>query len=94
MVVAKFWLHVAADEQQRRFEARAQTPYKKYKLTAEDWRNRAKRAAYEAAVDEMVARTSTGGAPWHLVAANDKRHARVVVLETTCDALARALKRS
>jgi polyphosphate:AMP phosphotransferase len=93
-VVAKFWLHVSPEEQQRRFEARAKTDFKKYKLTDEDWRNRARRGAYEAAVDEMVARTSTEAAPWHLVAANDKRHARVAVLEIVADALKRRLKRS
>jgi polyphosphate kinase 2 (PPK2 family) len=77
----KFWLQIDPDEQQQRFEARERTDYKKYKITSEDYRNRAKREQYDVAIDEMVARTDTDAAPWCLVAANDKRHARVAVLE-------------
>jgi polyphosphate kinase 2 (PPK2 family) len=88
----KFWLHVDAAEQLRRFESREQTAYKKYKIGREDYRNRARRDEYTAAADEMVARTATEGAPWHLIAAEDKRWARVRVLEITCDALEEALR--
>jgi polyphosphate:AMP phosphotransferase len=91
MPVLKFWLHIDPDEQLRRFQAREKTPYKKYKLTDEDYRNREKWGDYVAAVNEMVERTSTKRAPWHLVPANDKRFARVMVLETVCDALEKAL---
>jgi len=91
MVVLKFWLQIDPDEQLARFEAREQTPYKKYKITDEDYRNREKWADYEAAVDEMVRRTSTSHAPWHLIPANDKRYARVATLETICDALEKRL---
>lgn len=90
--VVKFWLHIDPDEQARRFEARRNTPYKKYKLTEDDFRNREKWPEYTVAVNEMIARTSTEIAPWHLVAANDKQVARVTVLETVCDALKNALK--
>ena len=86
-LVQKFWLHIDPDEQLRRFEARKGTPHKKHKITDEDYRNREKWDAYAAAVHEMVARTDTPEAPWHLVAANDKRWARVTVLETVCAAL-------
>ena len=86
-VVLKFWLHIDPDTQLERFDARAQTSFKKYKLTEEDHRNREKRPLYEAAVEEMVARTSTDLAPWHLVPANDKRFARIQVIQTVCDAL-------
>jgi len=89
--VAKFWLHISDAEQLSRFEARADTPYKRYKLTDEDWRNREQRPAYEAAVDEMVARTDRPEAPWHIIAADDKRTARVTVIEAAVDALRRAL---
>jgi len=92
MLVRKFWLHIDPDEQLRRFRARGKTPYKKYKLTDEDYRNRERREEYAAAVDEMVARTSTDGAPWVLVAANDKRWARVRVLEEVCEGLEGLLK--
>ncbi len=90
--VVKFWLHIDRDEQLRRFDERASTPYKKYKITDEDYRNRARWDDYAAAVDEMVARTGTDTAPWHLVPANDKRHARVQILETVADALRDAMK--
>jgi len=86
-LVQKFWLHIDSDEQLARFEAREQTPYKQYKLTEEDYRNREKWPAYEEAVHEMVARTHTEEAPWYLVPANDKRFARVSVLEHFCKGL-------
>ena len=91
-VVHKFWLHIDPEEQLRRFKAREQTAYKKYKITEEDYRNREKWDDYVAAVNEMVARTSTGRAPWHLVAANDKRSARIQVLKTVCNGLKGGLK--
>jgi polyphosphate:AMP phosphotransferase len=92
-LMLKFWLHIDADEQLRRFKAREVTPYKKYKITDEDYRNREKWPLYESAVNEMVERTSRSFAPWHLVAANDKRSARVEVLGIVCDALEQALKK-
>ena len=91
-IVLKFWLQIDPDTQLERFAAREQTPFKKYKLTPEDHRNREKWPQYEAAVEEMVARTSTDVARWHLIPSNDKRHARVRVLETVCDALESALR--
>jgi polyphosphate:AMP phosphotransferase len=86
--LCKFWLHIDEEEQLRRFEARQQTEYKKYKITAEDFRNREQWQPYVEAVNEMVAQTSTRQAPWTLVPANDKRWARVQVLKTVCTALA------
>jgi AMP-polyphosphate phosphotransferase len=91
MLLIKFWLHVSDAEQLARFEARAKDPLKQWKLTDEDWRNRARRADYAAAVEEMVERTSTRDAPWHLVEADSKRYARVKVVETVGDAIAHAL---
>ena len=89
VLLLKFWLHIDDDEQARRFAARERTPYKKYKITEEDYRNRARWPEYERAVNEMLARTSTDLAPWQLVPANDKGYARVRVLREVCDALAR-----
>jgi polyphosphate:AMP phosphotransferase len=86
-LVAKFWLAIDREEQLRRFHEREQTPFKRFKITDEDWRNREKWQAYDAAVHDMVERTSTEIAPWTLVAANDKRHARVMVLRTLCETL-------
>jgi polyphosphate:AMP phosphotransferase len=90
--LVKFWLHLGPDEQKRRFEARAKTAYKKYKITGDDYRNRKRWDAYAEAADEMLARTSTDLAPWTLVSAQDKRFARVRVLETVCAALGGALR--
>jgi polyphosphate:AMP phosphotransferase len=84
IVVVKYWLHVSPGEQARRFEARKTIPYKRWKLTEEDIRNRAKWPRYESAVHEMVQRTSTPFAPWTLVEAENKRFARIKVLETLC----------
>jgi polyphosphate kinase 2 (PPK2 family) len=92
IVALKFWLHVGKDEQLRRFEDRKQTAYKQHKITDEDWRNRNQWEAYAAAVDEMVARTSTELAPWTLVPANDKKAARVLILKTFADRLEHALR--
>jgi len=91
IVLAKFWIHLSRDEQLRRFKQRQDIPFKQYKITAEDWRNREKWAAYAAAVNDMVARTSTQHAPWTLVAGNDKRFARVQILKTFCQRLEEAL---
>ena len=92
MLVLKFWMHIDPDEQLRRFKAREQTGYKKYKITDEDYRNRDKWDDYVAAVNEMVARTDTDAAPWHLIPANDKPYARVKVLDILCKALKKRLK--
>jgi len=91
MVLVKFWLHVSPEEQLRRFESRRADPLRSWKLTDEDWRNRKRRAAYEAAVEEMLARTDRPGAPWHVVAGDDKRFARTTVVETVCAAVERVL---
>jgi polyphosphate kinase 2 (PPK2 family) len=92
VVLLKFWLHVDAKEQLRRFEEREKIPFKKYKITDEDYRNRERRAEYDLAANEMIARTSNEFAPWHLVPSNDKRWARIQVLETFAEALKARLK--
>jgi AMP-polyphosphate phosphotransferase len=91
IVVAKLFLHIDPAEQMRRFKAREKTSFKRYKITKEDYRNRAKTPDYMAAVHDMVASTSTDLAPWHLVAANDKRFARIDVLEHLCERIEQAL---
>jgi len=94
IVLKKFWLHITPEEQEARFESRAESPLKSWKLTEEDWRNRERWDAYEQAVNDMVERTSTQLAPWSLVEANDKRFARVRILKEVCEALGRALDRT
>lgn len=91
IVLVKFWLHITPEEQLRRFQEREQIAYKAWKLTDEDWRNRERWADYELAVNDLVERTSTHQAPWTLVAANDKRYARIKVLRTLCERLEAAL---
>jgi polyphosphate kinase 2 (PPK2 family) len=93
MVLVKFWLHVSPEEQLERFEARQADPLKAYKLTEEDWRNRGKRPAYTRAIEDMLEKTSTGSAPWHVVAGYSKRSARVQVIETVIAAAEAGLER-
>jgi polyphosphate kinase 2 (PPK2 family) len=82
VLVLKFWMHVSDEEQERRFRKRAQDPLKTWKLTDEDWRNRERRADYVLAVEDMLRETDTAEAPWVLVEADDKRYARVKVVES------------
>jgi polyphosphate kinase 2 (PPK2 family) len=91
VIVLKFWLHISKEEQLRRFQERENSPNKSWKLTDEDWRNREKWALYEAAVEEMLIRTTTAQAPWTIVAANDKYHARVQVCRTVTERLSAEL---
>ncbi len=93
LLVVKFWLHVDPKEQLRRFQERKATGFKRFKITAEDWRNREKWPAYEVAACDMFDQTSTETAPWTLVPANDKRVARLLVLETLAARLARVIER-
>jgi len=87
MLLVKLWLHVSPEEQLERFEKRAADPLKAWKLTDEDWRNRERRPQYEAAIEDMLAETSTDLAPWTLVEADSKRYARVKVAETVIAAI-------
>ena len=93
MLFAKFWLHVSDEEQLERFRKREHDPLKSYKLTDEDWRNRARRDDYVAAIEEMVRRTDTEWAPWTLVEGDSKRWARVKVLETTIATIEEGMRR-
>ncbi len=92
IIVLKFWLMISPAEQLRRFKDREVTPYKQYKLTEDDWRNREKWDAYVAAACEMIERTSTEAAPWVLIEANDKNHARIKAMKSVHRALKGALR--
>jgi AMP-polyphosphate phosphotransferase len=92
MVIIKFWLHISSAEQLKRFKRREKDPLKRWKLTDEDWRNRKKRQQYARAVEDMLERTDTESAPWHLVEGDSKRHARVKVLETTVAEIERGMR--
>lgn len=91
-IVLKFWLHVTEDEQLKRFEERKNDPYKAWKLTDEDWRNREKFPQYHEAANDMFAKTDTENAPWILVAGNNKHYARVAVLKETLKHIEREVK--
>jgi polyphosphate kinase 2 (PPK2 family) len=93
MLLIKFWLHISHEEQERRFVRRQADRLKQWKLTDEDWRNREKRDAYTAAVEEMLERTSHPEAPWVVVEAEQKRFARVKVLEETIRSIEAGLPR-
>jgi len=90
-ILLKIWIAISREEQLRRFRDREKTPYKQYKITEEDWRNRAKWEAYDLAAEEMIEKTSTTSAPWILVEGEDKRWARVRALREVCRAVKAAL---
>jgi len=94
IVLVKFWLHITQDEQAARFEERKRVAHKRWKLTPEDWRNREHWDDYVLAVEDMVERTSTPRAPWTLIDANDKRRARIEIIEAVCSRLESGLAAS
>ncbi len=84
-ILMKFWLEISPEEQLRRFEARMSDPEKRWKLTKEDWRNRGKRDAYLVAAEDMFSYTDTTASPWTVVAAEDKKFARLQILRHILD---------
>ena len=91
-IVLKFWMQIDKDEQARRFKARQENPKKQWKITDEDWRNREKWDQYEEAVNEMLKKTSTTFAPWHILESVDKKYARIKALKIIIKELEKALK--
>jgi polyphosphate kinase 2 (PPK2 family) len=91
-LLVKLWLHVSEDEQLRRFRARERDPLKRWKLTGDDWRNLSRRAAYEEAVEQMLAESDHEPAPWHVIPAESKHYARVRVLEIVIEAIETGLR--
>ena len=77
VILVKFWLHISDDEQLKRFEDRQSDPLRRWKITEEDWRNRKRNRDYDIAAEEMFERTDHHLAPWDLIAADQKRFARV-----------------
>ncbi|MBN3267525.1 polyphosphate:AMP phosphotransferase [Bordetella bronchiseptica] len=86
-IVLKFWLAITPAVQLERFREREKSPYKNFKITPDDWRNRKQWRAYADAANEMLCRTDMREAPWHLVSANDKRYARLQVLRHIVETL-------
>jgi polyphosphate kinase 2 (PPK2 family) len=93
MVLVKFWMHISADEQLKRFEARQSDPLKSWKLTDDDWENRKRRKDYEAAVEDMFEHTDSPHAHWHIVPGDSKHYARVHVVERVIHAIEHGLKK-
>ena len=91
-IIIKYWLAIDKQEQLERFEGRKDTPHKQFKLTEDDWRNRDKWQDYVQAAADMLARTNTKHAPWHVVATNDKRTARLAVLDHAIAQLEKVIK--
>jgi polyphosphate kinase 2 (PPK2 family) len=91
-VLVKFWLHLSEEEQLKRFEERQKNPLKRWKLTDDDWKNRAKRSLYLEAVEDMLDRTEHPRAPWQLVEGESKRYARVKVIETVNAEIERGMR--
>jgi polyphosphate kinase 2 (PPK2 family) len=85
-------MHISDEEQLKRFKKREKDPLKAWKLTEEDWRNRKKRPQYEKAVEDMLERTDSDKAAWHVIPADSKRYARVAVIETVLDEAERGLR--
>lgn len=90
-VIIKFWVQIDKETQLQRFTDRQNTPEKQWKITDEDWRNREKWDAYETAVNEMIQKTSTVYAPWHILESVDKKYARIKALRIVVEALEKAL---
>jgi polyphosphate kinase 2 (PPK2 family) len=87
----KLFFHVTQEVQDKRLKARLAHPWKRWKLSAEDFRNREKRPAYLEAVEEMLERTDTQAAPWRIVDGNDKKAARIAALTIVAEALEAAV---
>lgn len=90
-ILFKFWLQIDQDEQLRRFESRSDDARRSWKLTEEDWRNRAKWDLYEEAVNEMLLKTNTTSAPWTVIEGNSKLYAHIKVINTIVDKLSKEL---
>jgi polyphosphate kinase 2 (PPK2 family) len=91
VVVAKFWMSVSPEEQLARFKERDRNPLKRFKVDPEDWRNRKEWDQYQQAARDVIALTHTRHAPWTVVPADDKRHARLAVLRALCERIELAL---
>jgi len=89
--LVKIFLHITPDEQLRRFRNRLTDPLKRWKLSYEDFRNRARWTDYEEAIEDMMEKTSTNRAPWHLIPANNKPYGRLAALRIIADRVAKGV---
>jgi polyphosphate kinase 2 (PPK2 family) len=87
VALVKCWLHIDSDEQLRRFQERLADSLKAWKMSNDDWRNRANWDAYMAAAEDALAATDSEAAPWTVIPANDKRYARIRVMQAVAGAI-------
>lgn len=90
--IVKLLMHVSEDEQKKRMIQRLEDPNKRYKIGPEDFRNIAKRKQYLEAYDDMLERTDTKYAPWHVIATDHKKWARLKALRILVDELGRGVE--
>lgn len=81
-IIIKLYIHISKDEQLERFKSREADPYKYWKISDEDWRNRNKWDEHNQSAQDVFAKTSTKIAPWNVIAGNFKWHARLKTLKT------------
>jgi len=93
VIVVKFWFQVSQEEQLERFQSRLEDPFRRWKMTDEDWRNRDKWELYEEAIEEMFERTDHELAPWNLIAGEQKKFARVQMIETLNERIVEGIDR-
>ena len=93
VILIKFFLHISKDEQKKRFDDRKSDPFKQYKITEDDWRNREKWDQYLEATEDMLKRTSLGSNPWTIVPAECKKYARIFTLDVVIKTLSDKLKK-
>ena len=85
--IVKFFLHLSKDEQRRRFLARIDDPDKNWKFSRADFTERERWKDYEHAYEACLSATSTKTAPWHVVPADDKENARLIISQIIVDTL-------
>jgi len=90
--LVKCFLHITPAEQIRRFKDRLTNPLKRWKLSYEDFRNRARWADYEVAIEDMLERTSLKHAPWYLIPTNDKLYGRLAVFTIITEIMGKGLR--
>ena len=89
--IVKLFFHITEETQDKRLRARLEHEWKRWKVTAEDLRNRGRRKDYVAAIRDMLEQTDTRWAPWTVIDGNDKKAARIAALTRVAEALAAAL---
>jgi PPK2 family polyphosphate:nucleotide phosphotransferase len=85
--VVKFYLHLSKEEQRRRFLERIDEPSKNWKFSLGDIKERRYWSKYMKAYEDCIEATSTKAAPWHIVPADDKLNARLIVARIVVDTL-------